>query len=372
MIKIFIITERRADYSRFKPIMKLIKQDDSLDYILAVTGAHIIKDMGYTKDEIVNDGFDIDYEIDMFKENIDSAGAMVRSFARVSEQVTYCLEDSKPDIILSGFDIGANLAVTIAGAHMNIPVAHIQGGEVTGTIDESIRHAMTKFSHYHFASNQDAVERLVKLGEMKERIFNVGCPSIDAIINTEDDPKILEKFNLKENQYFILLQHPVTSEIENSKEQIQITLSAIQKSNISTLIIMPNNDAGYSSIIRELKSSKIQYVESLGIKDYINLLKRSSGLIGNSSSGIHETSTFNVPTINIGTRQNGRLRSENVIDVNHNEDEIINAIKKAIEFNNKGKKVDNLYGDGNSAERIVEIIKKIDLSNDIIQKTITY
>ena len=149
-------------------------------------------------------------------------------------------------------------------------------------------------------------------------------------------------------------------------------MSAIKKSNISVLIILPNNDAGYSNIISELKSSKIQYVESLGIKDYINLLKRSSGLIGNSSSGIHETSTFNIPTINIGTRQNGRLRSENVIDVDHNEDEIIIAINKAIEFNYKEKKVNNPYGDGNSAERIVSIIKKLDLSNDIIQKTITY
>ena len=193
--------------------MKLIKEDDSLDYILTVTGAHLIKEMGYTKDEILNDGFNIHHEVEMFKENIDSAGAMVRSFARVAEQVTYCLEDSKPDIILSGFDIGANLAVSIAGAHMNIPVAHIQGGEVTGTIDESIRHAMTKFSHYHFASNQDAVERLVKLGEIRERIFNVGCPSIDAIINTEDDPKILEKFNLKEKQYFILLQHQLLQKL---------------------------------------------------------------------------------------------------------------------------------------------------------------
>ena len=372
MIKIFIITERRADYSRFKPIMNLIKQDNSLDYILAVTGAHLKEDMGYTKDEILNDGFEIDYEIEMFQENIDSGGAMVRSFARVAEKVTYCLEECKPDIILSGFDIGANLAVTIAGAHMNIPIAHIQGGEVTGTIDESIRHAMSKFSHYHFASNQDAVERLVKLGEVRERIFNVGCPSIDAILNTDDNPKILEKYDLTENNYFILLQHPVTSEIEESKKQIQITLSAIQKSNISVLIILPNNDAGYLKIIRELKSSKMQYVESLGIADYINLLKRSSGLIGNSSSGIHETPTFNVPTINIGTRQHGRLRSDNVIDVGHNEDEIIIAIKKAIEFKNKEKKVDNPYGDGNSAERIVEIIKKIDLSNDIIQKTITY
>ena len=171
MIKIFIITERRADYSRFKPIMKLIKDDKSLEYILAVTGAHLKNDMGYTKDEIINDGFNIDYEIPMFNENTDSGGAMVRSFARVTDKVTYCLEDSKPDLILSGFDIGANMAVTIAGAHMNIPVAHIQGGEVTGTIDESIRHAMSKFSHYHFASNQDAVDRLIKMGEIKRESF---------------------------------------------------------------------------------------------------------------------------------------------------------------------------------------------------------
>ena len=208
MIKIFIITERRADYSRFKPIMKLIKDDKSLEYILAVTGAHLKNDRGYKKDEIINDGFNIDYEIPMFNENTDSGGAMVRSFARVTDKVTYCLEDSKPDLILSGFDIGANMAVTIAGAHMNIPVAHIQGGEVTGTIDESIRHAMSKFSHYHFASNQDAVKRLIKMGEIKERVFNVGCPSIDAILDTPDDPQTLERYKLSENNFFILLQHP--------------------------------------------------------------------------------------------------------------------------------------------------------------------
>ena len=204
MIKIFIITERRADYSRFKPILDLIIKDDNLDYVLVVTGAHLKKEMGYTKTEIIKDGFKIHYEIKMFNEKSDTGAVMVRAFAKVAEKVTYCLEDSNPDLILAGFDIGANLAVTIAGAHMNIPVAHIQGGEVTGTIDESIRHAMSKFSHYHFASNQDAVKRLIKLGEMSDRIFNVGCPSIDAIINTKDDVSILNKYNLIEKDYFIL------------------------------------------------------------------------------------------------------------------------------------------------------------------------
>ncbi len=372
MIKIFIITERRADYSRFKPIMSLIQKDKGLDYILTVTGAHLKKEMGYTKNEILKDGFKIHYEIDMFTENHDSTGEMVRSFARVADKVTYCLEDCNPDVILAGFDIGANLAVSIAGAHMNIPVAHIQGGEVTGTIDESIRHAMSKFSHYHFTSNDDALRRLVKMGEVRNRIFNVGCPSIDAILNTPDNPKILEKYNLKENEYFILLQHPVTSEIDQSGNQIQITLSAVKKINKKILIILPNNDAGFSNIIQELKNSKIQFVESLGISDYINLLKRSLGLLGNSSSGIHETSTFNIPTVNIGTRQNGRLRPKNVFDVDHDEKQIIRAMNKALEFKKNNIKVNNPYGDGNSAQRILSILKKIDLSKNIIQKTITY
>jgi UDP-hydrolysing UDP-N-acetyl-D-glucosamine 2-epimerase len=171
MIKIFIITERRADYSRFKPILDLIVNDKKLDYVIAATGAHLKKEMGYTINEILNDGFKVNYKIDMFTENIDSTGSMVRSFSRVVHDVTYCLEESKPNLILAGFDIGANLAVTIAGAHMNIPVAHIQGGEVTGTIDESIRHAMTKFSHYHFAANKNSVNRLIKMGEKKRKYF---------------------------------------------------------------------------------------------------------------------------------------------------------------------------------------------------------
>jgi UDP-N-acetylglucosamine 2-epimerase (non-hydrolysing)/GDP/UDP-N,N'-diacetylbacillosamine 2-epimerase (hydrolysing) len=297
---------------------------------------------------------------------------MVRAFSRVADKITYTLEESMPNLILAGFDIGANLAVTIAGAHMNIPVAHIQGGEVTGTIDESIRHAMSKFAHYHFASNEDAKKRLVKLGEIPENVFNVGCPSIDAIMKIKDDPNILEKYDLEENNYFILLQHPVTTEYEDSKAQILITIKALKKTDVSVIVILPNNDAGYSRIIKELKNSNFKLVESLSLNEYVNLLKRCTGLIGNSSSGIHETSSFNIPTINIGSRQNGRLRPNNVFDVNHNEKEIINAIKKCLEFKRKNIIVDNLYGDGDSALRIIEIIKTIDLSNNIIQKTITY
>jgi len=372
MRKIFILTERRADYSRFRPILRLIEKDPKLDYILVVTGAHLREEMGNTIDEIINDGFKIDYKIEMFLDNEEDSGAsMVRSFSRVATQLTYILEDSKPDIILAGFDIGANMALTIAGAHMNIPVGHIQGGEVTGTIDESIRHAMTKFSHFHFASNEDAAARLIKMGEKKENVFNVGCPSIDAILEIKNDEQILKKYNLKKD-YFILIQHPVTTEIEQVETQIKETINALNKFNYQVLVILPNNDAGFSNIVRELKNSNFLLVESLSLHDYVNLLKKSTLLIGNSSSGIHETSSFNIPTINIGSRQHGRLRPNNVIDVNHNTPQNVNPIKKGIKIKNSDKTFVNPYGDGNSAKRIIKILKSIKLTKELIQKKITY
>jgi len=351
--------------------MEIIKNDPNLDYDLVVTGLHLKEEHGMTINEIKSDGFKIFSTFEMFLENEDSGGAMVRAYAKAIKMVTYELEKSNPDIILSGFDIAANAAVTVAGAHMNIPVAHIQGGEVTGTIDESIRHSMSKFAHYHFAANDDACERLIKMGEMPERVFNVGCPSIDAILAVEKDKKILEKFNLQK-PYFLLIQHPVTSEISESESQIKETLSAVVDSQINTLIILPNNDAGYSKIMQQIKSSKISSVDTLSIKDYVNLLRNSSGLIGNSSSGIHETASFNVPTINIGTRQQGRLRPKNVIDVPHDKNEIIKAINQCLEIKEKNITFNNPYGDGNSSQRIVDYLKSIDISNEVIQKMITY
>ncbi len=369
MRKIFIITERRADYSRFKPILEKIEMDDNLDYDLVVTGLHLKDDHGYTINEIEKDGFKIFSTFEMFNEEEDSGAAMVRSFAKALKELPLIISKSSPDIILSGFDIAANFAVTIAGAHMNIPVAHIQGGEVTGTIDESIRHAMSKFSHYHFAANEDAKNRLIKMGEFPDKVFNVGCPSIDAILNVENDDKILEKYSLKKD-FFIMLQHPVTTEIDKSEYQIRISLDALVESNVDALIILPNNDAGFSQIINSIKNSNLKHVETLSLKDYVNLLKRSRGLIGNSSSGIHETATFNIPTINIGSRQQGRLRSNNVFDVNHDKEEILKAINKCLKIKNKVYK--KIYGDGNSAEKIVDLLKKIDISNEIIQKQISY
>lgn len=371
MRKIFLITERRADYSRFQPILNIIKDDPDLDYDLVVTGLHLKHEHGYTINEIKSDGFKIFSTFEMFLENEDTGGSMVRAYAEAVKMVTYELEKSKPDLILSGFDIAANAAVTLAGAHMNIPVAHIQGGEVTGTIDESIRHAMSKFAHYHFAANKDACDRLIKMGEIPERVFNVGCPSIDAILGVKDNKDVIKKFELT-SPYFIVIQHPVTSEMHKSDNQIEVTLNAIKKAEVNALIILPNNDAGYLSIFNKIKNSNIKSVDTLSIEDYVNLLRNSSGLIGNSSSGIHEAASFNIPVINIGTRQQGRLRPKNVIDVNHDGEQIINAINQCKMIKNENISFENPYGDGNTSTRIVELLKSLDISNEIIQKRITY
>ena len=380
MRKVFVVTERRADFSRFKPILELISDDVYLNYDLVVTGIHLLDSHGKTINEIKDGGFKVFKTVRMFEDNVDrdSGAEMTVAFGRVTMGLVKAIEESKPDIILSGFDIGANLAVSIAGAHMNIPVVHIQGGEVSGTIDESIRHAVSKFSHYHLVSNNDAKNRLIRMGEIPKHIFVVGCPSIDAMLDIDisSPDEIKKKFNIDvHKKFFLVLQHPVTTELHNAKKQIKETLKAVKKSGVESVLIYPNNDAGSQAIIGEIKNSNIKYFPTLSLKDYVSLLSYTTALIGNSSSGIHETATFKVPTINIGTRQQGRLRPGNVIDVDYEEYEITGAINKILndkKFLKDVKYCINPYGDGRSASRIIDILKKINIGNKIIQKRITY
>jgi GDP/UDP-N,N'-diacetylbacillosamine 2-epimerase (hydrolysing) len=376
--KIFIVTERRADFSRFKPIIKLIKLSKNLDYDLVVTGNHILKEYGNTINEIKKENFKIFKTFKMFLKNRENDGSeMVHGLGIAIQELSKIVKKSNPDIILSGFDIAANLAVTIVGAHMNIPVAHIQGGEVSGTIDESIRHAMSKFSHYHFVSNLDAKIRLIKMGEIKKNIYIVGCPSIDAL-NQEamlSKEYIKKKFSIDlDEKYLILIQHPVTSEVR-SNEQISNTLKALGKFNIAKLIIFPNNDAGSKKIIKVLKNSKFKIVKTLNLREYKTLLSNASLLVGNSSSGIHEAATYKLPVVNIGSRQNGRLKSINVINANYSTQDIIKKIKfvlNNLEFKRKIKSIKNPYGDGNSASKITLHLSKIKINKVTTQKKITY
>ena len=372
--KIFIVVERRADYSRYKPILEKLKEDSFFDVHLVVTGICLLDIHGKDVNYIKEDGFTINAELKMFnEERPDTGGEMVRSMARVMTVLVDELERAKPDLVLSGFDIGANMAVTIAAAHMNIPVAHIQGGEVTGSIDESIRHAMSKFAHIHFPATEISRNRLIKMGENPENIYVVGCPSIDVITQTPYlDRKIIEEyFNLDFNKpVLLMIQHPVTTEARDSFHQIKQTVDAIKKTGLETVALLPNNDAGHDRIIKYIKSSDLKWYPSLPGDIFINLYRNVNALIGNSSSGIHETPTMGIPAINIGNRQQGRERAGNVIDVANDKNLIVAGIKKALydtEFIEKVRNMKNPYGVGNSSEQIVKILKEISLDN-LVQK----
>ncbi len=374
MRRIFIVVERRADYSRFRPILQEMKKDPFFEIYLVVTGICLLETHGKDINYITEDGFEIHAQIPMFVEGSEDTGAeMVRSLSRVMKGLVDELEIAKPDLVLSGFDIGANLAVTIAAAHMNIPVAHIQGGEVTGSIDESIRHAMSKFAHIHFPATELSKERLIKMGERPDSIFVVGCPSIDVLLETPVIPRkeIEDKLSIDLSKpTLLMIQHPVTTESLSSFDQISETIDAISESNVNCIVSLPNNDAGHAKIIEKIKSSGLNWYPSLPTDIFVNLYRNVSALIGNSSSGIHETPTLRIPTINIGTRQQGRERAPNVIDVGYNKAEIVEAIEKAVfdeSFRNFVKTIDNPYGDGHSARRIVDILRTIKLDG-IVQK----
>jgi UDP-hydrolysing UDP-N-acetyl-D-glucosamine 2-epimerase len=267
--------------------------------------------------------------------------------------------------------------LTIAGAHLNIPVVHIQGGEVTGSIDESLRHSMSKFSNYHLVANADAKKRLVKMGELEKNIYVVGCPSLDALFSAKkiNHELILEKFNINLKKNFaIIIQHPVTSEDNYSGKQIIETIKAVKKIGIQSLFVLPNNDSGHDKIIKIIRKSKIKWTENLSLSEYSALLSHAKILIGNSSSGIHEAASFNLAVVNIGTRQNGRLKPRNVVNADYACSDIYKKIKFCIynkKFIRSLKSLKNPYGDGKSSIKIANILRKIDISRST-QKQNTY
>lgn len=374
MRKVFIVIERRADYSRYRPILQKLKQDPFFEIHLVVTGICLLEHHGKDVNYIREDGFEINAEIPMFEPGSEDTGAeMVRSMSRVMFGLVNELEKAKPDVVLSGFDIGGNFAVTVAAAHMNIPVAHIQGGEVTGSIDESIRHAMSKFAHIHFPATELSKQRLIRMGEKAEDIYVVGCPSIDVLVNTPHlDRSEVEKFLNVDLSVptLLMIQHPVTTEWMNSFDQIKETIEAVKTSGVQCIVLLPNNDAGHSKIIEYIKNNNVKWFPSLPTNIFINLYRNVGALIGNSSSGIHETPTLKIPAINIGTRQQGRERANNVIDCANNRDEILRGIQKALfdeDFRAMVRNIQNPYGDGTSAEQIVKILKTVSLDG-IVQK----
>jgi len=373
------VTERRADYSKLRPIINEIKKSKKFDYYLVVTGSHLLKKYGYTIKEIKKDGFQIYKKFKMFEENDDdSASTMTLAFGKAAINLTKIIKSLKPDLIFSGFDIGANFAAAVIGAHMNIHVAHLEGGEVTGTIDESIRHAISKFAHIHFTSNKQATKRLIKMGELSKNIFTVGNPSLDVIKSTKfiSKKKLESEFNIDfEKPLLLVVQHTVTTEIDKIDKYFLETINAIKETNLQSIIILGNIDAGSQKIKKIIKNSNILNYENLPFIKYISLLNHSSAIIGNSSSGIMEAPFLHIPSINIGTRQQGRGKTTSIINVKYDKHKIKMAINKVLtdkKFLNSIKKQKNQYGDGTASKKIIQILEKLNFEKISIQKKLAY
>lgn len=392
--KIAIFTGNRAEYGLLIPVIQAIKEHPNLEGKLIVSGAHLDNTFGRTIDLIHKDGFDIAAEarIDLDADDLISTAKAIGKGILVMVNV---LSSMRPDILVVYADRFEGFASVIAASQMGIPVAHIEGGDVTegGALDDSIRHAMTKLSHIHFTTNDAASNRIKAMGEEEWRVFNTGLPSIDRIVNGAfaSSDKIVEKFRLDLDRPIILFtQHSVSTEYENAGFQIDISLEAIAnivKTNEAQVVITsPNNDAGGRRIINRLEIFKkysnksIQVHQTLGSYYYhgiLSLAKHPGRRIicaGNSSSGIKETPIFGCPTINIGTRQQGRLRAENVIDVGYNSEEIYTKMVFAIEndeFRKKCSAVKNPYGNGNSGRTIAAILDKLIIDKKLIQKRMT-
>jgi len=344
---------------------------------------HLSPQYGHTVSEIENDGFTIDAKVDML---IDSSKgiAMAKSVGIGIIGLAQALETILPDIIVIAGDRIEPLALVIAAIYMNIPVAHIHGGDksIGGHADDSVRHAITKMAHIHFAVSEESGNRIIKLGEDPTKVFIVGAPALDTILNEPlvNMNLLCEKYDLNPlRPILMVVQNPVTREAEFAADQMKETMEAIVSIQQQTIVIYPNSDMGGRKMIEVIndykKYSFIKIVTNMPHVDYLSLMKISSVMIGNSSSAIIEAPSFKLPVINIGSRQEGRQRANNVIDVPYNRNLIVSAIKTAVSDENFLKRVEvckSPYGDGTAGKKIANILSDIELDADLLKKKITY
>ena len=379
-MRILFVTGSRGEWGYIRPILRLIEKDPELDYDLCVTNMHLLPNFGSSEDEIIKDGFEIKHRVFMSLDSYNHV-SQVKSLGIFLTSMADILASNDYDFIMLAGDRGEQLMGAIAGAYTYIPVGHIQAGEVSGNIDGAARHAIGKLAHVHFASNTDAEERLIKLAEEKFRVFNTGAPQVDEMVQTPLlDPEYFEKkYNFDvTKEFFLVVQHPVTEEYDEAENQINTTFNVLEKYQQKKVIILPNNDAGsiaIQNVIKQRKTLEHVVFANLSRIEYLTLMRYSSLIIGNSSSGLLEAPTYNIPAVNIGRRQDGRVSGLNVIHTDFCETKIQKAIKKALSNDFKRmleKDGFNPYGDGNSSENILKIVKEIHDMKDLTIKKLTY
>jgi UDP-hydrolysing UDP-N-acetyl-D-glucosamine 2-epimerase len=381
--KICVVVTARPSYSRIKSALTAINAHPSLELQLVLAGSALLDRYGNAADFIEKDGFKASAKVFMVLEG-ENPTTMAKTTGIGVMELTNVFYSLQPDAVVTIADRFETIATSIAAAYQNIPLVHIQGGEVTGSIDEKVRHANTKLADLHLVSSDDARARVIKLGENPEKVINTGCPSIDLVkeicaeetLNFDPIEKyggVGEELNWKDG-YAVVMQHPVTTEYQKSREHITETLEAINKLNYPVFWFWPNVDAGSDGTsngirtFREMvKPKSIHFFKNMEPLDFLRLLKHSSALIGNSSAGIRECSYLGLPVVNIGNRQNRRLRGKNVRDVLPQRDEIYDAVKELINYNKfPGSQI---YGNGEAGKKIAEILASSELS---FSKTINY
>ncbi|HEY1047217.1 MAG TPA: UDP-N-acetylglucosamine 2-epimerase [Bacteroidia bacterium] len=381
--KICVIITARPSYSRVRTALMAIQNHPDLELQLVVAASALLDRYGSTVNYIESDGFKIAEKVYMVIEGATLTSSAKTTGIGIMELAT-TFDNLKPDMVCTIGDRYETMATAIAASYMNIPLVHIQGGEVTGNIDEKVRHAITKLSDLHLVSNDDAKQRLIKMGEYESKIHITGCPSID-IAKHVDESRALDfdpcekyggvgKYIDYKSDYLVVMQHPVTTEFDKSKEQAETLIQVVHELGIPTFWFWPNPDAGSdgtSNAIRtyreENPGNHLRFFKNMEGHDFLKLLVHSRCLIGNSSVGIRECSYLGIPVVNIGTRQNRRLRGKNVMDTNYDKSNLLNAIKTQLDHGHYQH--EHLYGDGFAGEKIADVLATAETD---IKKVISY
>jgi UDP-hydrolysing UDP-N-acetyl-D-glucosamine 2-epimerase len=373
--RVCVVITARPSYSRIRSALFAIAKHEDLELQLVVAGSALLDRYGNTIDIIEENGFSVSRKVYMVLAG-ENLATMAKTTGLGLIELATAFDNLQPDIVVTIADRYETLATAVAASYMNIPLVHVQGGEITGSIDEKVRHAITKLSDVHFVSTELAKQRVIRMGENPDRVFMTGCPSIDIAAEVRDNPQmdfdVYQKYGgvgtkpALSNGYLVVLQHPVTTEYLDAHKQAEETLHAIHEVGLPTLWFWPNVDAGSdetSDAIRAFRENvrpqHVHFLKNMTPTDFLRLLVNSKGIVGNSSVAIRECAFLGVPAVNVGTRQMGRERGKNVIDVEHDRQAITTAIRTHLQ--NGGAPPDHVYGDGRAGLRIADLLSEVEL-----------
>ena len=383
MRQICVVVTARPSYSRIRSVLQAIKAHSGLKLQLVVGASALLDRYGNTVEHIIADGFEIDTRIHMVMEG-ENPAVMAKTTGVGLMELATAFDNLRPDVVVTVADRYETLASAVAASYMNIPLAHVQGGEVTGSIDDKVRHAVTKLSNLHFVSTQKAAERVIRMGEDPATVFVTGCPSIEIAAQVLADGHLnfdpYQKYRGVgetpdfSDGYLVVLQHPVTTEYEQARQHVTETIRAVHEMGLPALWFWPNVDAGSDGTsdgiraFREIQEpANIHFFKNMVPLDFLRLVSNSRCILGNSSVAIRECAFLGVPAVNVGTRQAGRERGRNVVDVGYDQREIVEAVRT--QLRNGKLPSDPIYGDGQAGERIAELLATLPLT---IEKRLTY